>query len=315
MFVRGPLCTLVVAIASSIGIPTNRFDTVVTADYAPPMTPAAYAATAIAAVAIVVALIAIIVASRRREGSPDVPALIQQIDSVRSELRDLSDLFLVPRTRGAVGETILSELLASWLPPGAFELQYGFPNGARVDAVVRLGSRLVPVDSKFPLEAVRRHGRTDARAEAPLPADLRKALRRHVTDIAERYISPADGTMSFALMYIPSERVYVDLFASGVEEPMRIALEHNVVPVSPATLFLYVQTVAYGLRGLAIPRETQRLIDSLAALRSDLSAFSKSFELAGTHLRNLGRAFDEAGAKLNRVELRADRLHEGRTDE
>lgn len=279
------------------------------------MTPVVYASIALALVAVVVAFVAFLVASRRREGPPEGPAILQQIDTVRDEVRELADLFLVPQRRGAVGETLLAELLASWLPEGAYELQYGFANGARVDAVVRLGAKLVPVDSKFPLEAMRREAASDGAGHPQrIPADVRRAFAKHIGDIATRYINPAEGTMSFALMYIPSERVYVELFASGADELMRQALERNVVPVSPATLFLYLQTVAYGLHGLAIPERTRRLLDSLAALRTDLDAFSRSFELAGGHLRNLTRAFDDAGAKLDRVARRVDRLDEDRAD-
>lgn len=279
------------------------------------MTPALLAALAVAAAALVVALIALVVTARRRERAPETPAIIQQIDAVRAELRDLSELFLVPRRRGVVGETILGELLAAWLPPASFELQYAFANGTRVDAVIRLGSRLVPVDSKFPLEAVARlfdaaESSAGDGAGSALPGEVRKAFRTHIAAIAERYIRPAEGTMSFALMYIPSERVYVELFA-GRDELMQRALESSVVPVSPATLFLYLQTVAYGLRGLALPESTRRLFDDLDALRTDLAAFTKSFELAGGHLRNLSRAFDEAGARLGRVDARVERLANG----
>ena len=278
------------------------------------MTPALLAALAIASAALLGALIALIVVLRRRRSHPELPALLQQIDAVRGELRDLSDLFLVPRMRGSVGETMLGELLASWLPPRSYETQYSFANGTRVDAIVRLGSRIVPIDSKFPLEAVQRHLESDAPHDA-LPADLRKSFRKHVSDIAARYINPSEGTMSFALMYIPAERVYVELFASRNEELMSFALQNNVVPVSPATLFLYLQTVAYGLKGLALPEETRRLMDMLSALRNELASFSRTFEVASGHLRNLTKSFDEAGSRLNRVEIRLDRLTEGRSDE
>jgi DNA recombination protein RmuC len=273
------------------------------------MTPAVLAALALAAAALLASVIAMLMTARRRGRDGDLPALLRRIDSVQDELRGLSDLFLVPRTRGAVGETILGELLATWLPPGSYDLQHAFSNGTRVDAVIRLGSRLVPVDSKFPMESVQRLF-NDGSDHAPdaLPADVRKAFRKHIGDIASRYIAPSEGTMGFALMYVPSERVYVELFASRNEELMRFALESNVVPVSPSTLFLYLQTVAYGLRGLALPEDTRRLLDSMSSLRSELAAFSKSFEVAGSHLRNLSRSFDEAGSRLNRVQLRADRL-------
>lgn len=278
------------------------------------MTPVVYASIALALVAVVVAVAAVLLATRRRRDTTEAPAILQQIDTVRGELRELSDLFLVPQRRGSVGETLLGELLASWLPEGAYELQYGFSNGTRVDAVVRLGAKLVPVDSKFPLEAMRRTTPAGGGQSPAVPAEVRRAFTRHVADICERYINPAEGTMSFALMYIPSERVYVELFASGADELMQQALERNVVPVSPATLFLYLQTVAYGLRGLAIPARTRRLLESLAALRTELDAFSRSFELAGGHLRNLSRAFDDAGGKLERVAGRIDRLDEDRDD-
>ncbi|MFW6293022.1 MAG: DNA recombination protein RmuC [Spirochaetota bacterium] len=271
--------------------------------------PAVAVAIAVAATALLVALIALIVLARRQPAPTPVPEIVHQIETVRGELRELTELFLVPRTRGAVGETILGELLATWLPRKSFDLQHAFSNGARVDAVIRLGTRLVPVDSKFPLESIQRHFEQSARQD--LPADVRTAFRRHVADIETKYINPSEGTLGFALMYIPSERVYVELFASRNDELMRAALEHNVVPVSPATLFVYLQTVAYGLRGLAISEDTRRLLDHLRELESELTAFSRSFELAGGHLRNLSRAFDDASSRLQRVELRAERLGEG----
>ena len=282
------------------------------------MTPLLAALLAVTAAALIAAVTAIVLATRRHQPPGDLDGVIRQIDAVRGEVEDLSRLFLVPRQRGVVGETILGELLAAWLPESAYELQYGFANGTRVDAVVRLGSRLVPVDSKFPLEAVERFLREEEQADAEtrsLPADLRKSFRGHIQDIAGRYINPAEGTLGFALMYIPSERVYVELFAGRNEELMRLALEQNVVPVSPATLFLYLQTVAYGLRGLAIPEHARRLMDNLTALQGELDRLVKGFELAGTHLRNLGRVFDETGSQLERVRIRVDRITQERPDE
>ncbi len=279
------------------------------------MTPLLYAAIAIATLALIAAVAALVATMRRRDERADLPAIVSRIDTVRDELRELAELFLVPRRRGVVGETMLAELLAAWLPPKSYDLQYGFSNGTRVDAVIRLGTRLVPVDSKFPLESVQRYFAQEetpreagAAASGELPADLRRAFRAHISDIASRYINPTEGTLSFALMYIPTERVYVELFASKNDELMRFALEHNVVPVSPATLFLYLQTVAYGLRGLAIPEDARRLLDDLRELRADLLSFTKSYDTAAGHLRNLVRAHDDAGSRLQRIAMRVERL-------
>ncbi|TFH04838.1 MAG: DNA recombination protein RmuC [Spirochaetales bacterium] len=288
-------------------------------NYARGMTPAVLAAIVAAAVALLIGLLAGLLISRGRIKDPDVPGMLQQIDHVRSELRQLTQLFLVPRTRGAVGETLLAELLASWLPRKSFDLQFGFRNGTRVDAVIRLGNRLVPVDSKFPMEAVQRFlsSPEGSRASedlagsgqpAPLPAEVRRTFQKHIADIADRYIVPDEGTLGFALMYIPSEGIYYQIFVERPDELMATALRQNVVPVSPGTLFLYLQTVAYGLRGLALPEGTQRLVDDLTRLRTDVVAFSRSYQLAGTHLRNLNKAYEDAGSKLGRIEVHTDRL-------
>jgi DNA recombination protein RmuC len=250
----------------------------------------------------VIAIVIVVVFIVRRGTSRTSPDVLIQLEQVRSDLRDLSELFLVPQRRGSVGETLLSELLQSWLPPRGFELQYGFPNGTRADAVIKLGSRLVVVDSKYPQEAVTRS------STGTISADVRKAVGRHVADIARKYIQPEAGTMSFALMYVPSERIYVELFAGNDATLMQQALESNVVPVSPSTLFVYVQTVAYGLRGLALSERAGRLVGNVERLQNQLSGFKKRFELAQTHLRNLTRALDDSSVQLTQVERAAEHL-------
>jgi DNA recombination protein RmuC len=279
------------------------------------MEPGSVAILVIAVVAIALAAVSLIAlfASRRRRSTDTIGPVLEATGRLEDQLRSISQLFLVPRTRGAVGETILAELLASWLPRRSFELQHGFRNGNRVDAVVKLGRKLVPVDSKFPVEAAARFFESNPSPETPLPGEVRRTFLKHITDIADRYIVPDEGTMAFALMYIPAERVYYSIFVERPDELLSEALRRNVVPVSPATLFVYLQTVAYGLRGLALPENVQSLIGELSRLRTDLTAFRKTFDTAGTHLRNLSRTFDDAGGRLARVELLADRLsgHEG----
>jgi len=263
-------------------------------------------AVGVAAFALALAVVALLL-SRGRKRDP-MTAVMEATGRLEAQLRSISELFIVPRTRGAVGETVLAELLGSWLPRKSYELQYGFRTGARVDAIVRLGSRLVPIDSKFPLEAASRFFASNPTKETPLPGDVRKAFLKHITDIAERYIRPDEDTMAFALMYIPAERVYYSIFVERPDELLAEALRRNVVPVSPGTLFVYLQTVAYGLRGLALPENIQSLVDQLDRLRSELAALRKTFDVANSHLRNLSKTFDDAGNRLGRIELLTDQI-------
>lgn len=270
-------------------------------------------AVIIAALALLIAAFALL---RSRARGPGAEATIEHVqrgvERVQDELRELSQVLAIPRARGALGEIMLGELLRSWLPSESYELQHSFSGGERVDAVVRLGNQLVCIDSKFPLEAVRRFLSGEADRESPLPGELRRTFARHIEQIAERYIRPAEGTMGFALMYVPAEGIYHRIFADHPEEVFRSALAKNVVPVSPSTLFLYLQTVAYGLRGMRLDSRVERLADDLAELERSVGALGESLRIAGTHLKNLNRAWDDAGSRFADVERRVDRVADER---
>lgn len=268
----------------------------------------------IALALILVVLFALIISRRRVAAGPELfermNRRLDQLEGLSKGVEDLSRLFLVPHTRGGVGETLLEELLRNWLPRKAYETQYGFKSGARVDAIVRIKPYIIPIDAKFPLESVQR-SLTEASSGGPLPAEVRQTFMRHIDDIAKKYIQPDEGTMQFALMYIPAERVYYQVFADSDGSLSEIALQRGVVPTSPSTLFLYIQTIAYGLRGFILPEEQREMVQIVQQLKSDLAQFARNFALAGTHLKNLQKAFDDSTGRLSRVEGLVGRLHGG----
>ena len=120
--------------------------------------------------------------------------LSTQLAEVQQAGRDLSqsaqtlhNVLGGAKTRGLLGEVALERLLEDALPRSAYEMQFRFAStGAIVDAIVRTGERLLPIDSKFPLEAYRRLAETgdDARRE------FCTAVRKHADSIAEKYILP-----------------------------------------------------------------------------------------------------------------------------
>jgi DNA recombination protein RmuC len=248
-----------------------------------------------------------------RRGRYDVTSLFEsisrrldQVETLSTRMGTLSEIFLVPRARGGFGELLLEELLRSWLPQAAYSLQYRFRSGVRADAVVRLGGALVAVDAKFPLESLKRE--LEGQQREGVSSEARKAFLKHIDDISGKYIVPAEGTLAFALMYVPSERIYYDLFVRADSGLMNAALERGVVPVSPGSLFLYLQTVAFGLKGFAFPGERKRLMRLLTQLRQDLEAFGRLFSLAGGHMKNMQRAYDEAAMRLQGLDNLVSRI-------
>lgn len=242
---------------------------------------------------------------------------LSTIENLSRDIESIRNLFLVPRLRGGIGEVMLEELLKNWLPRTGYALQYSFSNGSRADAVIRTGEYLVAVDSKFPLESLKSF-MEDPQAET-LPAEVRRTFQKQIGDIASRYIRPEDGTLPFALMYIPSERVYYQVFAFGDSEDASKsgaqntglwaeALRRGVIPVSPGTLFLYLSTVAYGLRGFTLKENEKELLSIVLKLSEEVGSCIKAYQTAANHARNLARSMEDLAPRLSGLELIAERL-------
>src|SRR5437763_782273 len=197
-----------------------------------------------------------------QKGLGELREATAKVYEVGRDVASLHDILRAPKLRGGLGEFLLGDLLAQVLPPAHFTLQHAFRSGERVDAVVRLGDGLVPVDAKFPLEDFRRlleAADDDERARA------RKAfvaqVRRHIDDIATKYVLPDEGTYDFALMYIPAENVYYETIIRD-EEPglAAYAIGRKVIPVAPNCFHAYLQAIALGLRGLRIEARAREVL-------------------------------------------------------
>jgi DNA recombination protein RmuC len=251
------------------------------------------------------------VAADVRERVAVVSGIAQQVLEQARDLGKLEDLLRPPQARGAFGEVLLEHLLAQGLPEGCWRTQHTFRSGARVDAVLLLDNALVPVDSKFPLEAFARMAA--AEQGDPVRALHRRAFvrdaRRHVDAIADKYIRPDEGTFDFALCYLPSEAVYYEFLREepAGESAFRHALERRVFPVSPGTFYAYLLSVGVGLRGLRVEANARRVLDALSSLRGELDRFSSDFEVVGKHLGNARTRWEEAARRLDRF---GDKLSE-----
>lgn len=243
-------------------------------------------------------------AAEVRERVAVVGGIAQQVLEQARDLARLEELLRPPQARGAFGELLLEELLAQGLPGACYRTQHQFRSGARVDAVLQLGDALVPVDSKFPLDSFARLAACadgdDARA-AHRRAFIKDA-RRHVDAIADKYIRPDEGTLDFALCYLPSEAVYHEFLREDPpgESPFRYAVSRRVFPVSPGSLYAYLLSIGVGLRGLRVEANARRVVDALATLQGALGGFSEDFEVVGKHLNNARARWEEAARRLDR---------------
>lgn len=238
----------------------------------------------------------------------------RRIFEVGKDIATLQEILQPPKLRGGLGEQFLGELLSQILPSEFFTLQHSFSSGERVDAVVRLGERLVPIDSKFPLDNFKRliECKTEEEKKASQKTFVRD-VKKHIDDIAHKYILPQEGTYDFALLYIPAENVYYETItkdeAFGEEKGiLNYALKKKVIPVSPNSFFAYLQVIVLGLRGLKIERDAHRILDSLSGLNKELDAFQGDFQLVGKHITNAMNKYEEARRRLDKFGFKLEQI-------
>jgi DNA recombination protein RmuC len=223
-----------------------------------------------------------------------------RIGELAKDVGSLHDLFRAPKLRGGFGEVMLERVLADNLPADAFELQFGYRDGSRVDAVVKFGGRLVPIDAKFPIESFNAlSAATDDGERASRRRAFVQQVKRHVDAVA-KYVAPAEGTIDYAFLYFPAEGVYYE--AAIAEPDLRdYCAERRVLPTSPNTLVAYLQMVSLGLRGLAMEERSRELQEGLRRAALELEKFRTAYDTLGDHLRNATKKHTDSLHGLNRT--------------
>ena len=247
--------------------------------------------------------------------------LQRQVGEMTEQARLLSDMskavtalehvLRAPKLRGNFGEEQLENLLGLVFAQHQYELQHRFSSGEVVDAVLFLPLGQVAVDSKFPLENFRRIADASDEDKKCARRDFLRDVRRRVDEIATRYIRPAEGTLPFALMYVPAENVYYETIIRDDDEPFhlyRYCLEKRVIPVSPNSLYAYLQTIMVGLKGMQVSQRAETIVREIESLRIELEKFTRAYDTVGQHIRNAASKLEEGSKLLNKVELRVESL-------
>jgi len=232
-------------------------------------------------------------------------ATTEMIDRAR-ELGKLEQALRPPKARGGFGELLLENLLRDRLPPDAYDVQYTFESGERVDAVIRAGGRLLPVDAKFPLDNFERMTAAEGEEQQLHERAFARDVKGHIDAIASKYIRPELGTFDLAFMYLPAEAIHYELVSGKTGALLAYAHERRVFPVSATTLTAYLQMIVLGLKGMQIEQRAEEVMRYCAALQQDFGKFKEDFDLVGTHLSRAHGKYADAEKRLDRFETRLD---------
>lgn len=245
-------------------------------------------------------------------------ARLAVIDQAQANIKELSghvvglqDVLSNKQARGAFGESQLADILQNALPRDAYGLQVTLGNGSRCDCLLRLpnppGS--IAIDAKFPLEGFRQLMAAEDDAGRVLASRaFSVAVRKHVVDIAEKYILPGE-TGDWALMFLPSERVYAELhanFANVVDEAQR----RRVGIVSPATMMALVTTIRAVLRDVQMREHAAVIQKHVAAMANDVQRLDERAEALQKHFVQTARDVDQIRISTGKIVGRTEKIAE-----
>lgn len=234
----------------------------------------------------------------------------RRVVDVADELKTLQNVLQNPKQRGVFGEYYLESVLANILPTKNFKMQYAFKDGQIADAAVFLDKgQILAVDSKFSLE---NYNRMVASKTKPEREEWLKRVRTDLKgriDETSKYIRPAENTMDFAFMFIPSESLYYDLLIGdvGTGSSARDLIEYafrekKVIIVSPTSFMAYLQTVLQGLRSLQIEEQAKDIQIQVGKLGRHISTFDDYMGKLGKSLGTTVGHYNNAHKELGKID-------------
>ena len=237
----------------------------------------------------------------------DVGKEVGQMSEIGRNMRELQDFLKSPKLRGNIGEQVLKDLITQIFPKNQFHLQYTFASGEKVDAAIQTDAGILPIDAKFPMENFQKLAKAKTDEDVKFyRKEFTRDIKKHIDAIAKKYILPDEGTMDFALMYVPSESVFYEIVV--MDDLVEYARQQRVYIVSPTTLYAHLQTILLSYEGRKIEAQSKEVLKLLRGLQIDYEKVNDNLDILGKHLGNasnqyvnVNKSFVGLGHKLSTI--------------
>ena len=233
------------------------------------------------------------------------------ISALSTQVSALQNILSNKQARGSFGEVQLENLVRDALPDNAYDFQATLSNGRRVDCFLRLPNPPGPIciDSKFPLEAYRRL--TDAVNDAERDAarrSLETDVKKHIQDIAEKYIIPGE-TAESAILFLPSESVYAEI---NIQLPKLVTASRKarVYMAGPDNLMLILHTVRAILRDARMHEAAGQIQTQVDLMMQDVHRLDDRVGKLATHFAQAERDISDIQTSSRKITSRGDKIAE-----
>ncbi len=230
----------------------------------------------------------------------DVEKEMGKMSEIGRNMRELQDFLKSPKLRGNIGEQVLKDLISQMFPKSSFHLQYEFKSGEKVDAAIKTDAGILPIDSKFPMENFQKMTKALERKEKEIyEKEFIKDIKKHIDAISKKYILPSEGTMDFALMYVPSESVYYEVV--NQTDVLDYARKSRVYMVSPSTLYAHLQTILLSFEGKKMESKSKELFALLRSMQIDYEKVEDNILVLGKHINNAYSQYGNVSSSISNL--------------
>ena len=239
----------------------------------------------------------------------------KNITDLAAQVTSLQSVLSNKQSRGAFGQGRMEVIIQDGLPKDCYAFQHTLSNRSRPDCAIFLpDQRPLVVDAKFPLEAVNafRDAKSDEERKIA-SARLRVDINRHVTDIATKYLIPGE-TQDMALMFVPSESVYAELY-DGFDDVVQRAYRSKVVIVSPSLLMLAINVVQQIQKDARMREAADKIHAEVGHLMDDIKRLQERVLRLQQHHNQSGEDLRQILISAEKVEKRGSRIREVEFDD
>jgi len=240
-----------------------------------------------------------------------IGAVQKELGTVQERFKGFEEFneLLHPKMRGNIGERILADMLGQVFSTDHYGLQFKFRGGDTVDAIIRTQAGIVSIDSKFPLENFKQMNRAVTEDERKVATrEFVKAVRKHIDDISKKYILPDEGTVNFAVMYVPSENVYYQIITDDENDLLEYAKGKNVLMTSPHGFFSFLRVILMGLERGKLQEQAQKIWDILKGVQQESMKFGETMGVLSRHVTNAKSAMDNVQAGYEKLNGKLDQV-------
>tara|TARA_B100000963_G_scaffold124752_1_gene108804 strand:+ start:165 stop:1223 length:1059 start_codon:yes stop_codon:yes gene_type:complete len=247
----------------------------------------------------------------------------EQVLTFANQMKTLEKILGNQKQRGILGEIQLENLLANVLPPELFQMQYSFNNGEAVDAVIKVGEFIIPIDAKFSLDNYNKMIESDETDTDKLN-DLEKKFKSDIKnriDETSKYIRPNEGTVDYAYMFIPADGLYQDLLNNKVgslkinqRDLVSYAYQKKVMIVSPMSLFPMLQVTNKALNNMKVEESINEIQINIEKLGNHLNAYLTYHEKLGNSIGTVVNHYNVTNKEFKKIDRDITKLTANRTN-